>query len=423
LINILNFYDRHVSGALTEPVKIEFNLSDTQLGLLGSAFIWLYAIVGVPFGHLADRTSRKTILAWGVVIWSALTAFNAYAQNYTHLMISRLGVAVGEAVVAPTATSWIGDLLPSEKRARALALFMLGVPIGGALSYFLSGPAAQAWGWRTAMVLAAAPALALVPALLFLKEPARGAADQVAPTAGPKPSMWSVLRIPTMWWIIASGALLNFCMYAYGNFLVSFLIRVHGESLARAGVVTGLIYAVGGISGGYIAGYIGDRIIRTRANGRLLAAALISALGAPLAYIGIISGKGELTAAAIFLALGYGACNTYYGLVYSSIQDIVAPQLRASAMSIYFMFMYICGASMGPLLTGAVSDWRARVAAEAAGSATITAAHKALGLQQAMLAIPVLGLLLAVVLWAGSRTIAADMERKKTALDAAAVSA
>ena len=195
LINILNFYDRNVSSALTEPIKHEFKLSDQEVGFLSTAFIWLYAIVGVPLGRLADSSSRKLILVGGVLVWTALTALNALAQNYTHLLLARLGVAVGEAVVAPTATSWIGDLVPPEKRARALAIFMLGVPIGGALSYSLSGPIAQAYGWRFAMVIAAIPAVLLAPALWFIKEPQRGAMDVGSHGESASQSMWSVLRI------------------------------------------------------------------------------------------------------------------------------------------------------------------------------------------------------------------------------------
>src|SRR5215469_8984128 len=176
-VNILNFYDRHVIGALTEPIRKEFGLSDSQVGLMNSAFIWLYAIVGLPLGRVADAWSRKKLLASGMLVWSALTAMAAMAVNYTMLLVSRLGFAVGEAVVAPAATSWIGDLFPASERSRALALFMLGVPVGGALSYFFSGPMAQAYGWRSAMVLAAAPVVVLVPLLLRLKEPLRGAAE------------------------------------------------------------------------------------------------------------------------------------------------------------------------------------------------------------------------------------------------------
>src|SRR5579871_3445945 len=145
-INILNFYDRNVAGAVVEPMRKEFHLNDTQIGLLTTAMTLLYAIVGVPLGRVADLWSRKRLLAWGILVWSALTASTYFAMNYTMVLISRLGVGVGEAACAPTATSWLGDLVPRHKRARVLALFMLGVPVGGALAYFFSGPIAQAFG-------------------------------------------------------------------------------------------------------------------------------------------------------------------------------------------------------------------------------------------------------------------------------------
>ena len=234
-VNILNFYDRHVAGALTEPIRKEFHLTDTQIGLLGSVFIWLYAIIGVPIGRIADSASRKKLLAGAIMVWASLTASAAFASSYILLLISRIGVGVGEAGCAPTATSWLGDLFPPDKRSRVLALFMLGVPIGGALSFFLSGPLAQAYGWRIAMIVAAAPALLLVPALLVLPEPQRGASE---PNLQPlsSVSIWGILRIPTLWWIIASGVLLNFNAYALATFLPAFLSRVHGLSLASSGV-------------------------------------------------------------------------------------------------------------------------------------------------------------------------------------------
>jgi predicted MFS family arabinose efflux permease len=408
-VNVLNFYDRHVIGALTEPIRKEFGLSDSQVGLIGSAFIWLYAIVGLPLGRIADSASRKKLLAGGMLVWSLLTGMAAMATNYTMLLLSRLGFAVGEAVVAPAATSWIGDLFPATGRSRPLALFMLGVPIGGALSYFFSGPVAQAYGWRTAMVLAAAPALLLIPLLLRLSEPARGAAE-AQPEASSRTSRAAILRIPTMWWIIASGALLNFNMYAIGTFLPAFLSRIHHLTLANSGIATGIVFAVGGVTGGLVAGRIGDRIIKTRENGRMLTAAAISVIGAPIGYLGI--GAGDAYLAIALIAAAYGTLNAYYGLVYSAIQDIVAPAMRGTAMAIYFMAMYFCGASFGPLLTGKLSDWMAHRAAAAAGSATVTEVFKAIGLQQAMFVIPVLSLLLGVVLYCGSRTIAADMRKR-----------
>src|SRR5579872_1689250 len=418
-VNVLNFYDRHVIGALTEPIRKEFGLSDSQVGLIGSAFIWLYALVGLPLGRVADRWSRRKLLAGGMAVWAALTATAAMAANYTMLLFSRLGFAVGEAVVAPAATSWIGDLFPAGGRSRPLALFMLGVPVGGALSYFFSGPVAQAYGWRTAMVLAAAPAVILTPLLLRLTEPVRGAAElHHEPIA--KSSMAAILKIPTMWWIIASGALLNFNMYAIGTFLPAFLSRIHGLTLARSGIATGIVFAVGGISGGVIAGWIGDRIFHTRKDGRMLTAATIALLGAPVAYIGILQPHGALISAVILVTLSYASLNSYYGCVYSSIQDIVPPVFRGTAMSVYFLVMYLGGASFGPLLTGALSDRMAHRAAEAAGATQLTEAFKAIGLQQAMVVIPILSVALAIVLWAGSKTIAQDMTRRQLAAAAAA---
>lgn len=411
-INVLNFYDRNVAGALAEPMRRDFGLNDTQLGLLGSAFIWIYALVGVPFGRVADRYSRKKLLAIGMLIWGGLTAFAGIASTYAMLMVSRIGVGVGEAVVAPAGTSWIGDLVPASRRARALSLFMLGVPIGGALSYFFSGPIAQAFGphgWRIGMMAAAAPALLLIPLLLVLREPVRGAAETVQ-SAAPAGSFWTVLRIPTLWWIIASGALINFNMYAIGTFLPAFLSRIHGLSLARSGVTVGVAYAVGGIAGGGLAGVWGDRIIHARKDGRMLSAALIAVLGAPLGYFGIVQGRGSVVLAVVLITLAYGTLNSYYGLVYSSIQDIVAPAFRGTAMSIYFMFMYLGGASFGPLLTGNLSD---RLARRAAGAGKMTEAFKAIGLQQAMVVIPILSLALGIILYFGSRTIGRDMERRE----------
>lgn len=408
-INVLNFYDRNAPGALVEPMRKEFGLSDTQIGLLGSAFVWIYAIVGVPFGRIADTWSRKKLLTLGVVVWTALTALAGLATSYSLLLVSRMGVGVGEAVCAPTGTSWLGDLFPAEKRARVLALFMLGVPVGGALGYFLSGPIAQAWGWRWAMVVAALPAVLLVPPLLMLHEPERGASERGGATGG-KQTIAGVLGIPTLWWIIASGIFVNFNMYAIGSFLPAFLSRVHKLSLASAGTATGITYLVGGVCGGLIAGHFGDRIVHRRKDGRLLLASIIAVIGVPFAYLGIIQPVGSVLLALGCLTLAYGALNTYYGLVYSSIQDIVAPTQRGITMAIYFMAMYLCGGSFGPLLTGNLSDRMARRAMLAAGGVKMTEAFKAVGLQQAMLIIPVLSLALALVLYLGSRTITRDME-------------
>jgi MFS family permease len=406
-VNILNFYDRNVAGAVVEPMRKEFHLDDFQIGLLTTAMTVLYAIVGVPLGRVADIWSRRKLLAWGVGVWSALTALTYFASNYGMVLVSRLGVGVGEAACAPTATSWLGDLVPQSRRARVLGLFMLGVPVGGALSYFFSGPIARAYGWRVAMIAAAAPAILLIPALLMLHEPERGASEAIR-EAVPNASMWTVLKIPTLWWIIASGALMNFNMYAIGTFMPAMFGRIYKLDVGRAGIETGIVYLIGGVAGGLLGGWTGDRIIRSRKNGRLWMGAVFALLGAPFAYFA--GGARELTVAVVLWVVAYGSLNTYYGLVYSSIQDIVAPAQRGATMSLYFMAMYLCGASFGSLITGGLSDHYARVAA---GSDVITEAARAAGLQQAMIVIPLANVGLALVLFMGSRTILKDMARRE----------
>ena len=411
-VNVLNFYDRYVAGALTEPIRKEFHLSDTQIGLLGSAFIWIYAVVGVPLGMIADSASRKKLLAASILVWSSLTASAAFAGSFVLLLFSRAGVGVGEAGCAPAATSWLGDLFPPEKRSRALAFFMLAVPVGGALSFFIGAPLAQARGWRSAMILAAAPALLLIPLLFLLPEPHRGASE-VRPAAPASQSIWHVLLIPTLWWIIASGALLNFNMYAIAQFLTAFLSRIHGLSLASSGTASGIIHLTGGVSGCIIGGYLGDSIASRRKDGRLRIAAMTTLAAAPFAYFGVLQPAGSLVLAVIFLALTYALLTTYYGLVYSAIQDLVAPNRRGATMSIYFMAMYACGASFGPVLTGRLSDFLAHRAATAAGSAIVGEQFRAVGLQQAMLVIPVLSVALSGVLYLGSRSMRVDIDRRQ----------
>ena len=149
-INALNFFDRQILGAVTEPVRKEWRLTDTELGWLGTAFTLLYAVVGVPLGRLADAWRRKQLLAMGLALWSAMTYASGLCRSFASMFAARLAVGVGEAACAPTSSSLIGDLFRPHERARALSVFMLGLPVGIALSYATSGTVAQHYGWRAA---------------------------------------------------------------------------------------------------------------------------------------------------------------------------------------------------------------------------------------------------------------------------------
>ncbi|MBZ5624656.1 MAG: MFS transporter [Acidobacteriia bacterium] len=406
-VNVLNIYDRQALGALLEPLRHEFHLSDTQLGALPAVFTVVYAVAGLPLGRLADTWSRRRLLAIGVAVWAALTALGSLAASYTFLFATRLGVGIGEAVCAPTATSWIGDLVPSARRARAMAGFMMAVPIGVMLSFAVTGPVAQAHGWRVALALAATPAVVLVPTLLWLQEPGRGASPGAGQEPGDRPTdrksePLSLLKIPALWWIAASGAIVNYVLYSFSTFVSAFLTRFHGLSVAQAGLWSGIGSGAAGILGAVAAGVYGDRVIGAWQNGRVLLAAAAAALAAPLALAGILAPAGRAALALPLFMLAYGLWQMYYGLVYAAIHDIVPSGLRGTAMAAYYMAMYLCGGSFGPLVTGRLSDHFAR---QAAAGGPVTEAAKAAGLHQAMYAIPALSVALAAVLWAAARSM------------------
>jgi MFS family permease len=391
-VNVLNYYDRQALGAVAEPLRRDFGLSDTQLGGLSTLFIVLYAVAGLPLGRLADTWSRRKLMAIGVSVWAGLTALGASASSYAMLAATRLGVGIGEAVCAPAANSWIGALVPATQRARAMAGFMMAVPVGVMLSSAVTGPAAQAWGWRPALALAAVPAILLVPALLWLKEPERPA---IPPSGSGAPS--SLLRLPALWWIAASGAILNFALYSFSAFLPAFLKRYHGLSVAQAGVWTGIGSGVAGVLGAALAGIWGDRIIARWSNGRLLLAAGAAMVASPLAFAAIALPAGSSTAALLLIMPAYGLLQMYYGLVYAAINDVVEPALRGTAMAGYLLVTYLGGAAFGPLFTGMLSDHFARQ------SGAVGEAARAIGLHHAMYVVPVMALVLAAVLWGGAR--------------------
>jgi MFS family permease len=209
-----------------------------------------------------------------------------------------------------------------------------------------------------------------------------------------------LLRIPALGWIAASGAIANFALYSFSAFLPAFLQRYHGLPVGQAGLATGIGCGVAGILGAVLAGLWGDRIIARWSNGRLLLAAGAALLAAPLAFGAIGLPAGRSAAALALIMPAYGLLQMYYGLVYASINDIVAPELRGTAMAGYLLVTYLGGAAFGPLATGMLSDHFAR---RAAGAAAINEAAKATGLHQAMYVVPAMALALAAVLWAAAR--------------------
>lgn len=422
-INTLNFFDRQILPAVQEKIRAEWSLSDSQLGWLGTAFILLYAVVGIPLGRWADVGPRKWILAGGVALWSLLTFASGLAWNFWSLFVMRLGVGVGEASCAPVASSLIGDLVSAPRRARAMGFFMLGLPIGLALSFFVSSTIAERYSWQTAFFVAGGPGLLLALLTLFIADVRPTTSGMPLPSSpGPsasqvpqgmsfRQSALVILSLPTMWWIILSGAIHNFNMYALASFLASLLKRYHHLTVEQAGQVTALIFGFGAL-GMFAAGWLGDWAFHRWINGRLHIAWFCTALAIPCLLAALAAPPGNVVQCASWLIAGYMLCYCYYGTVYAAIQDIIEPPLRGTAMALYFCAMYFLGAIFGPVGVGWLSDWSAHRVATQHGAEVPSTEHVAQGLHDAMYVVPLLAVVLVLVLFAGTRTFPVDYERR-----------
>lgn len=429
LINLLNFYDRQILAAVTEPVRLEFGLSDTAIGWLGTAFTLFYAAVGLPLGRLSDRGSRAKLLGGGVAVWSACTAASGLAFNYWSLFVARLGVGFGEASCSPASHSLIGDLYPSAKRARALSLFMLGLPIGIFLSGVGSGLIAKAWGWRAAFFVALVPGLLLAFYISRIVEPARGAADAAghadaavslggSSTSAGSSTLASILapylalwRIPTLRWIVLSGALHNFNAYAVNAFMPALLSRYHGLGIADANIVAAITLGLVGVVALLAGGSLADRARHWRPDGRLLLGTAAFTVATPCIYFALALAPGAIVPFMVLMGFGWMCFYFYYATVYASVHDVVPAHLRGTAMAFYFFWMYVLGGAFGTAILGMLSDRFARRAMEAAGRTVMTDAVRATGLHDAFIIVPIICAALALVLFAASRTVERDMRR------------
>jgi MFS family permease len=412
LVNLLNFYDRQILAFVTEPVRLEWNLSDTQIGWIGTAFTLVYAAIGLPLGRLADRLSRTRLLAASVAVWSLFTAASGAAWGYWSMFAARMGVGIGEAGCSPAANSLIGDLYPPERRARAIGLFMLGLPIGILLSSVLSGLIARSFGWRMAFLAATVPGLLL--AIVIVRIPDSARITSVKPSAARTPASWTepyreLWRIPTLRWLVISGALHNFNAYAVNAFLPAYLMRYHGLSLAQASIGGGLTLGAVGVVSLLLGGTLADRARRRSVNARLLFGASSALLAAPLMLAALLLPRGEALPFIALMGIAWMLFYVYYVTTYPSIHDVVRPELRGTAMAVYFFWMYVLGGAFGTAILGMLSDRFARRAMSLEGASTITETARATGLHDAFLVAPAMTFLLGVVLFAASRTMKRDM--------------
>ncbi|MGF6594245.1 spinster family MFS transporter [Pseudomonas sp. 2835] len=415
LANLFNFFDRTIPAIIIEPIRLEWHLSDFQIGLIGTAFTLVYAIAGLPLGRMADNGSRSKLMGWGLMAWSGLTAVNGMVGSFWSFLLVRMGVGIGEASYAPAANSLIGDLFPAEKRARAMGIFMLGLPLGLLLAFFTIGAMVQAFdSWRAPFFIAAVPGLLLALFMFMIREPARGAAESVAISQAPvdRP-LRRVLSVPTFCWLVLAGLTFNFATYACNSFMVPMLQRYFLLSLQQAAVATGVIVGLTGLVGLTLGGWIADKVHQRFANGRLLFGALSMLIATLATAWALHAGRIEIGVFVAVFGGGWLFAYNFYTCVYTAIQDVVQPRLRATAMALFFAGLYLLGGGLGPVVVGALSDHFAVAAMQAAGAVQMSEAFKAEGLHGAMYLIPVALMLTLVFLLLASRCFSRDAQRMR----------
>lgn len=354
LAYIFNFVDRNIIGVLAVPIREEFALSDTALGSLGVAFGIVYAVAAVPIGWVADRRGRVGIVAGAVAIWSLFTAACGLVNTYAQLIAARMGVAVGEAGGIAPSYALISDHFPKSQHARALAIFSFGVPIGSALGIFFGGELAAALSWRTAFVvvgLAGLPVAVLIR--LYLRDAPR-TVDLAMTSVRPGQALRILLHTPSLWLLSLGAAAGSIPGYGLMFWLPSFFNRSLGLPVDQVGWFYGSIVLVGGLAGIWLGGWIGDRAGAAQPARYAHIPAACFLLAIPL--FGLALFAENLALAWLLFTLAQMLSLAWLGPVVSAVQQIVAPQLRATASAAFLFVNNLLGIAGGYYIIGRMSD-------------------------------------------------------------------
>lgn len=363
LVSTFNYVDRTIISILQVPIKTELQLSDAQVGALtGLSFALFYTTCSLPIARLADRANRRNIIALSLFVWSSMTALSGLARNYAMLVFFRIGVAVGEAGSIPATQSIIADYYPPQRRATALAIWGLSLPVGLMAGYGVTGPLAEIFDWRVVFALVGGAGVLLAPLVLWLTyEPPRGRFDPPVVAQEQAESVMSVLRDlagkRVLRFLMIAAAFHGFTQYSLMNWTVPFYVRVHGMSLAEVGaymaVASGLGGAIGMFAGGALADYFGLRDESWRM--RVIGLTFLGTVAAALTQLLV----GDLTLSLVFGFLAATLQIAYYGPIVAAVQSLVSARRRAFAGALLLLVFNIVGLGLGPFLTGALSDWLA----------------------------------------------------------------
>jgi len=354
LAYIFNFLDRQLLSILKIPIKAELNLSDTQLGLMGGiAFASVYSTLAIPFARIADRSGRVRVISAAVAVWSLFTALSGLGQNFVQLFLLRMGVGVGEAGGVAPSYALIAASVPPERRARALAIFSLGIPIGSALGLFFGAWLATSLNWRIAFAIIGGAGLPIAWLIYRFVPEAPRASD--APVGAKFTAVAGRLaRKPSFWLLSFGSASASICSYGLGFWLPSYFVETLAISLTEMGLYFGTIVLVGGIAGIFVGGLIADRLRGRGVGADAIVPAVAFFLTAPL-YAAAMT-TTSLTIAWPLFALPYMLSLAWLGPIVNAIQRLAPPDERATASACFLLIPNLIGLGFGTFFFGFVSD-------------------------------------------------------------------
>ena len=353
VVYILNFLDRTIIYLMFPLIKKEMEFSDTQLALLGTtSFVIFYTMLGIPFGRMADRTSRTKIIAAGVIVWSLFSGLTAYASGFWTLFFCRVMVGVGEATLGPAAISLLSDYFPPIKRATVTSIYSMGIAIGAGLAALLGGSLSQ-FGWRTAFLVVGFPGVIMGLLVFLLKEPVRRTATAADSNYTSKD--WKRLLTNKSFLALCIGyALLGLATNNLSIWGATFYSRLHKFDLATIGFWGGVLTLGAGIPATLFGGVIADKFRRRRSGGRMIYGSLLSFVSVPFWLLLIFTDSIPLILLANFVLLA--AALAWLGAAAADATEIAGVNLRGLAIAIYFFSVNIAAYLIGSTLIGLLND-------------------------------------------------------------------
>jgi len=400
-VYVINFIDRQVMSVFIDPIKAEFDVSDTSMGLLvGFAFALFYTFAGIPIARWADRGNRRSIIALGLALWSGMTVASGLARSFAQLALARIGVGIGEAAGSPPAHSLISDYFPLNKRATALGIYASGVYVGSAIAYLGGGYLAANFDWRVAFYALGAPGLLFALVVRFtVREPPRGHSERGSGGAAAttfSETLRHLLGCRSWVHLVIGSSFLSILGYGVLMWGYPFFGRVHAMSPVDIGIRLAVIVGIGGSLGAYGGGRLVDRFGSADPGWYMRLPALLTLFAMPFG-VAFLLADGSTQAFAFFFPF-YVLSNAYVPAMHTINQNLAKLRMRSTAAAIMLFIVNIVGAGAGPLIVGVLNDaFEPHFGSEA--------------IRYSLLTISSAGLLGAFFLHLSSRNLAADLRR------------